>query len=300
MKFKHTNIHEDLDYRDHVVENHEEYVNDFLNVFSKPILQYIGEKIRKVTPVEIYSLENRASYRDYAMPLIGEYYMFIAAKHPGQEKDGELPIESPQWNALRKYSAENGCTLYSYINTITVRNFLKTAVQSNPPEKTATSIERSKGKNHEDIITHDETFDFIAKVYYDQEYLYDDLGEEIKNDLRKALNDLKEITIDPEKESNNSFKFDGTKDFRVLELCCMYDYKWDDIADELKDYFKVPFSGPLQDISDKEKKSIQTRIAQWKKRAIEHFTDLIYKSNRYKYLNSAIIQHRINRKSRIS
>ena len=292
MKFRHRNINEDMEYRDHVVENCEEYVNDFLTSFSRPVLQYVGEKLLKVTPVEQYSFVNKTYYNDYAIPVIGDYYLFIAAKHPGDEKENDLPITEPQWNALRTYSAANSCMLCDYVRIVTIRHFNKIAAKTKGKEveTTVSSITRSKDKNHEELVSQDEIFDLVAKIFYDQDITDDDLAEDIRRDLRNALNELKDIT------PNGNFRFDGKKDFRVLELCCMYDYKWDDIADELREYFPEPIPDVFSELSDIEKKSIQTRIAQWKKRAILHLTNLIYKSHRYKYINSAVIQHRINRK----
>ena len=123
MEFKHENIYKDLDYKDQVVNNNKRYVDDFINIFSKPILQYVGENILKVTPVELYNLENKTCYKDYSIPLVGEYYLFIAAKFLDVIDSDGSPNTTPQWNALRLSSAENNSTLYNYVNLITIRHF---------------------------------------------------------------------------------------------------------------------------------------------------------------------------------
>lgn len=292
MKFNHTNIYEDMDYRDHIAANDKEYVNDFLNVFSKPILGYVGKEIVNVTPVETYSFENKTYYMDYIIPVMGDYYLFIAAKHPGEEKDGEQPIREPQWDALRKYSAENNSTLLHYVNLITIRHFCKLAGKKTPsnPESSSVNDKDNKGRNSDNPVLLYDIFDFLSKVYYDQDLPYNELKEDIRNGLLNALNDLRNSSSAGDK------KYDGEKDYWVLTYCCMYEYNWDDIADELKAYFNKPFSGPLPNIPEKEKRDIQTRISQWKARAIEHLTNLIIVSDKYYYLKSAILQHKINRK----
>lgn len=290
MKFKHSNINDDMDYRDHVVANDKEYVNDFLTSFSKPILEYVGKMIMNVCPVEEYSIENKTYYKNYAVPLLGMYYLYIAAKHPGDEKDGELPIEAPQWNALNAYSADNNSTLFHYVNIITIRHFIKIAAGDD-----------GEGKGPEKPVSEDEIFNYLKKIYYDQDVVTDDLAADIINDITNALNDFRNADGDHENEKNNR-----EKDYKLLLLSCMYDYRWEDIADDLKDYFEfknekrnVLLSSSEIDFSvfsREEKKIIQTRLSQWKKRAILHFTRHIYKSDKYVYLKGAIINHRISRK----
>ena len=284
MYFKPTNIKEDMELRDQVIENEKDAVQGFLDNFSKPILQFVGQYIKKVQPIDVYSFERKAYYKDYAIPITGEYYMFIAAKFPGEEKDGEAHIPAPQWNVLRYYSAANDSRLYNYVNIITIRHFKKLAIQSDKSDEIHSLEEK-------------DVFDFLAKIYYDQDFSYEDLSQDIMKDLYTALNDLRCISSKEKNIGNiGNFKFDGEKDYQVLKLCIMYDYEWNDIAEKLKEYFPAPFPHSLKDLPDKDKKMIQTRIAQWKKRAINHFTNLIYRSDKYKYLKSAISKHRTNKK----
>lgn len=280
MRFKHTNIHEDLDYKDHVVNNEKVYVNDFLTSFSKHILQYVGEKIIKVTPVELYDFASNTYYKDYSIPLAGEYYLFVAAKFLEGIDEYNRPTKVPHWDVIRNYSGANNCTFFSYVNLITIRHFNKIAIQDGKEPPVA--------PQSQDLI-----FSFLSRIYYDQDLPHNELNEALQTDLQDALNDLKDITP---QNPDKSFRFDGEKDYRVLELCCMYNYDWDDIADELEDYFTTPFSVPLTELPEKEKKAVQTRISQWKKRAIHHLTSLICKRDKYNYLKSAILLHRINRK----
>lgn len=295
MNFKHRTIYEDLDYRDHVVDNCKEYVDDFLNVFSRPVLQFVGEKIMNVCPVEVYSFENKCYYEDYAIPVVGQYYLFIAAKHPGDEKEGEAPIEVPQWNALRTYSAEKESSLLHYVNLITIRHFNKIAAKSIPETTVDLDNNTNKDKDVQKEDSQKDIFCILKKIVYDQEVSYNDLSEEIKNDLLKALNELRTITPN---NGLNKCRFDGEKDYKVLLYSCMYDYDWSDIAEELEEYFAKPFSRSLQEISDNEKRGIQTRLSQWKIRAILHLTYYICQSDKFNYLKSAIIQHKMNKRQK--
>lgn len=295
MEFKHRTIYEDMDYRDHVVDNCKEYVDDFLNVFSKPILQYVGQKIMGVCPVEVYSFENKCYYKDYAIPVVGQYYMFIAAKHPGDEKEGEAPIEVPQWNALRTYTGEKNSTLQHFVSLITVRHFNKIAAKSSPETPVDMDDDPNKDKEVQEANSQKEIFCILKKIIFDQESSNNDLSEEIKNDLLKALNGLRTITPN---RGLKKYRFDGEKDYKVLYYSFMCDYNWEDIAEELQTYFEKSFSGPLQEIPDKEKREIQTRISQWKIRAILHLTDFICQSDKFNCLKSAIIQHRMNNRQK--
>lgn len=298
MKFRHTNINEDLNYRDHVVNNEEEYVNDFLSNFSKPILGYVGKEIMDVEPVKAYSFERKTYYMDFTTPIMGDYFMFIAAKLPGDEKDDEPPITRPQWDALRKYSAENNCSLFNYVNRITIRHFCKLpgkkAEKKGNTESDSGNEKDTKGKKRDTLISLFDIFDYLAKIFYDQELPYKELKENIINDLQNALDDLKKIPNND--NSLKDFRFDGKRDHRVLELCCMYNYSWIDVAEELQEYINIPISDPLEEISDKEKRKIQNRIALLKQRALQDFTKLIFKSDKYKCLKNAILQHKLNRK----
>lgn len=273
MRFKHTNIDEDLYYRDQIANNNEEYVNDFLGNYSKPILEYVGEKILNVTPVELYSFKNKSYYKDYATPILSEFFLFIAAKFLDLTNPDGSPNKTPQWDALRSYSAKNNCSFYSYVNQITIRYFCK------------------KTSNKKEPISNDKAFDYFANLFYDQDIPYDDLSEEIKNDLRSVLYDMK--------NAEKSDKSDGEKDSRILELSIMYDYEWYDVAEEMAEYFNYPIPDQLKDLPKNEKQKIQTRIAQWKKRAIEHLSSKVIKDkdDKYKHLKSAILQHKINRKT---
>ena len=270
MEFKHENIYKDLDYKDQVVNNNKRYVDDFINIFSKPILQYVGENILKVTPVELYNLENKTCYKDYSIPLVGEYYLFIAAKFLDVIDSDGSPNTTPQWNALRLYSAENNSTLYNYVNLITIRHFCKKPYQE------------------ESTLSNVDAFDYLANLFYDQDISYVDLKEEIKNDLLSVLNDMR--------KTKPLAKSDGERDARILELCVMYEYDWIDVTEEMAEYFNYPVPEQLRDLPNIDKKKIQTRIAQWKKRAIEHLSSMVIKSDKYNHLKGAILQHKLNRK----
>lgn len=295
MKFGHKTIEEDLRYRDHVVDNQDEYVRDFLGPFSRPILHYIGQHIVHVEPTCVFNYNNRTYYKDYATPLSAQYYMFIAAKFPGDEKDGEPPITKPQWKALRSYSAENKSSLFNYVNIITIRYFYSHNEYDNGNTVVVPFDEVKKSKEEDGLdVAQRKIFAYLQEIYYDQEVPIYDLSEEILTDLKRALYDLKDIKKKYEgKTEKSKYKFDGEKDYRVLELCCMYEYDWEDIADELRDYFDNPFPTPIEELSPQDKIDIQNRIAQWKQRAILHLTNLISDSDKYNYLKSAIIKHKM-------
>ena len=252
MKFRHETLEDDMVYRDHVLENEREYVNDFLGPFSKDILQYVGKYFMIVQPSVVYNQVNKSYYEDYASPMKSDFYMFIAKPFFVGDDNVNMSNPIPQWNNLRKYEAKNNCKLHSFVYTITFREFYKRAktLQKSPDVGT--------------VFT-EEVFNFFEQLFYDQDVSSDDFGAEIQTDLRNALTDLRNINTNTVNEDNVRYKFDGEKDYRVLELCIMYEYDWEDVADELRDYFKKPFSGPLSEIPTEEKKDIQSRIAQWKK-----------------------------------
>lgn len=105
----------DMEIARRVVNNVPSAVNYFMGEFSKPFLDYIGKNIMK----------NEGEYIDGALcfypSVSGDYYEFIGA---------QFVDRTPTWYKVSLYRGRMNdgyktARLYTYINTITVRHFLK-------------------------------------------------------------------------------------------------------------------------------------------------------------------------------
>lgn len=103
-------IDADLELARRVVCNDEESVAFFLGSFSRPLVEYIASAILNYEAVVMDGVVC------YYPQLMSEYYEFIAARLDGPQ---------PEWRKVGLYSAQNNARLYSYINTISVRHFMK-------------------------------------------------------------------------------------------------------------------------------------------------------------------------------
>lgn len=263
MEFKFNSTADDMAFRDRVINNEPSAVNYFLKKYSWPFLNYIGREIMHENPCRVYDFDSQCYKDDYAMGLLGEYYFFIAAKI----------VPPPQWDKLRMY--KGFCGLYTYINVITTRHFLKlkageSKVPSNPGDDDSGEINNNGGsKNEIEIGTND--------IFFEN----GDAEKETKELAMRALDDLKTRV-----STSKGKKIDGEKDYWVL-FYSINGYDNYTIAEELEGYLPRP-------LMEMERLDVQTRVAQWKLRAIYHLVDLILdKKNEKKYseLRSQIIRH---------
>ena len=103
-------IEADLEFARRIAANQQQAVDYFLNVFSRPLVEYIAANIMKYEAVYLDGV------LCYYPQLISEYYEFIAARLEGPK---------PEWRKVALYAAQNEARFYSYINTISVRHFIK-------------------------------------------------------------------------------------------------------------------------------------------------------------------------------
>ena len=165
-------IEGDLEIARRVVENDGQTVNYFMGIFSRPMLEYIGEKIMKYEGVY---LDGTLCY----YPSVStQYYEFI-----GKSFKNNVPTWHPV--ALYKGTRNKGdkdARLYSYINTITVRHFIN---QKKKEDKT-----KEKEKSESDLI---ENMDLcILKEYEGFDEIDLDLHTEEENELMRAFRMLPE------------------------------------------------------------------------------------------------------------
>lgn len=276
MRYNLNSVDDDLSFRDQVITNKKESVDFFLSVYSKPILEYVGKNIVKVAPSQVYDFTNKRFLDVYSIGVSGLYYEFIAAKFP---KIGEENANIPQWNALRNYNGANDCRLFTYLNVITIRHFCNNPIK----EDKARGITKGRGEVDEaSFVDSDMLFQKLCDYLYDEDESLE-FTQAIKEELDKAKHELREKT--PKVGGIN-----GERDYLVLSYSVVYEYESDVIAELLEEFLPRP-------IAEMKRSQIQTRLSQWKLRAIQHLTDIILDpKNKKKYPN---VRGLINRHNNI-
>ena len=240
--FRLNDIDGDLTFVKRVMANDRGAVFYFLETYSKPLLEYIGRNILKMMPLPVYNpRQNKVPELEqfdeysYGIGCYGMYYEFIAAKFGEENKQ-------PQWDKLGYYAEHPRSRLYTYLSVITTRYFLK-----HHPD-------RADGKWADDGDT--SSYDENERLYLmlslklqdkDDEVVF---SEEMYQELEVARTMLK------------------ARDARIIELACFSDLTTMEIAQQMKDEFD-------SDPSAMNRKELQTRISQWKNRALVRLSGII-------------------------
>lgn len=238
--FKLNDIDSDLAFVTQVMENNKEAVSYFLETYSKPLLEYIGRSILKLMPLPVYNprrekVSDIEQFDEYSYG-IGCYGMYYEFIAAMFEELGKRP----QWNKLGYYAENPRSRLYTYLSVITTRHFLK-----NHPDKERTA-------------SSDDT-----SSYDDNERLY------LMLSLRLQDND-DEVAFSEEmyQELEVARTLLKARDARIIELACFSDLTTMEIAQQMRDEFET-------DPSTMNRKELQTRISQWKNRALVRLSGII-------------------------
>ncbi len=254
-KFRLNDINDDLAFVKRVIENDRNAVAFFLEVYSKPLMEYIGRSILKLMPLPIYkprnsgvSVSEQFDEYSYGIGCYGSYYEFIAAKFLVESK-------LPQWDKLCYYDMSPRSRLYTYLSVITTRHFLK-----NHPDK-------EKAINNGETSSYDDNERLYLMLCFglqdhDEEVVFTD---EMFKELELARSLLKE------------------KDAKIIELACFSNLSTMEIAQQMENEFEPA-------LTTMNKKDIQTRISQWKNRAIVRLSGIIT-SSKNKHLFPCLLEY---------
>ena len=258
--FKLNDIHDDLAFVGRVRANDKSAVAFFLEKYSKPLLEYIGRNILRMPPLPVYNpTTGKATelerFDEYSYG-IGCYGMYYEFIAAKFPGAGKLP----QWDKLSYYAEDPKSRLYTYLSVITVRHFLK-----HHPDR-----EKTTGG--------------------DEDSYYDD-NERLYLMLCLKLQDRDEDTVFSEEmyqELEMARAMLKPRDAKIIELACLTDLPTMEIARQMRDEFE-------NDPSDMSRKDLQTRISQWKNRAIVRLTGIIT-ADRNKHLFPCLLEYAKNRK----
>ena len=252
MKIRLTDVNDDLAFVRRVIGNEKEPVEYFLKDFSKPLLEYVGRCILKLPPVEVYNPDERTfTTYSYSAGCSSLYYKFIG------EEFAEDRNFLPQWDKLRYYEASCRSRLVTYLNVITTRYFYKhhpDTFDDISDDERRRSGKRRDGKSIEEELLN--SYDESERLYLLLCMKLQDKDEEVRfsedmfRELEMARTMLKE------------------KFAKVIEYCYFHDLTTTEIAERMKDDFET-------DPANMSRKDIQTRISQWKNRALASLTNII-------------------------
>lgn len=262
-KFRFNNIEDDLAFVKQVMANDKNAVSFFLEVYSKPLMEYIGRKVLKLVPLPVYNptdekVSELEKYDElsYGIGCYGAYYEFVAAQFL---ENGRLP----QWDKLRYYVASPKSRFYTYLSVITVRHFLK----HHPDKDTNTGDDESC------------SYDDNERMYLLLCLRLHDNAEDVTfTEAMFSELDLARSMLKP-------------KDAKIIELTCFTNLSTMEIATEMEDEFE---SNP----STMSKKDVQTRISQWKNRAIVRLSGIIT-ANKNKHLFPSLLEYAKNKRLRL-
>lgn len=262
---------DDLSFAKEVTENRGEAVDYFLTVFSKPLLEYIGRKILRLPPVEIFHPEGHAfTELSYSVGCSSLYYKFIAEAFPADKH------YVPQWDKLRYYVSDNRSRLATYLSVITTRYFLShhpDTFDDVGDEERRLRGERRTPKSREAEILH--SYDESERLYLLLCLKLQDKDEEVRfsEEMYQELNVARGMLKD--------------KYAKTVEYCYFTDMTTTEISERMRDYFETS----PEKLS---RKDVQTRISQWKNRALASLTTIILNdSNRklFPHMRAFISNH---------
>ena len=291
-RFKLNDLADDLAFVKRIMANEKDAVAFFLGTYSKPLLEYIGRSVLKLMPLPVYMSEGRGKRSadpsqtmapsktnpeleqfdkySYSIQCYGEYYLCIAKKFNEMPAQRGLSVVGhrvniPQWDKLGYYAKNPGAPrLYTYLSVITVRHFLKHHPDEDEDYK---SSQTGKSAKNDEICSYDENERLYLILSLKLKDRDDDVvfSEEMFHELQVARGMLK------------------TRDAQVIELTCFSDLSTMEIAEEMKDEFET---AP----STMRKKDVQTRISQWKNRALVRLSNIIT-AEKNKKLFPAIMEY---------
>ena len=254
-KFRLNDINDDLAFVEKVRTNDKDAVAFFLQTYSKPLMEYIGRNVLKLMPLPVYKPRRADTppseqFEEYSYG-IGCYGMYY-------EFIAALfrePDKQPQWNKLAYYADNPRSRFYTYLSVISVRHFLK-----HHPDKERTAS------------------DDDADSYDENERLYLMLCLKLQD-----RDDEVTFTEDMYQELEVARGMLKAKDAKIIELSCFSNLSSTDIAEQMKDEFET-------DPSAMSRKDLQTRISQWKNRAIVRLSAIIT-ADRNKHLFPCLLEY---------
>ena len=258
-RFRLNDINDDLAFVKRIMTNDRDAVAFFLEAYSKPLMEYIGRSILKLMPLPVYNprqgnasvLEQFDEY-SYGIGCYGMYYEFIAAMFKEISKQ-------PQWDKLGYYVENPRSRFYTYLSVITTRYFLK-----HHPDRVDS---KSAQNDSDDVSSYDENERLYLMLCLklqdkDEEMAF---SEDMYQELELARTMLKE------------------RDAKIIELACFSDLSSTEIAEQMKDEFETAPSAMS-------KKDLQTRISQWKNRALVRLSGIIT-ADKNKHLFPCILEY---------
>lgn len=269
--FRLNDINDDLAFVKRIMANDRDAVAYFLETYSKPLMEYIGRSILKLMPLPVYrprqnksgtanlrqqELEQFDEY-SYGIGCYGMYYEFIAAMFKEISKQ-------PQWDKLGYYVERPRSRFYTYLSVITTRYFLK-----HHPDRVDS---KSAQNDSDDVCSYDENERLYLMLCLklqdkDEEMVF---SEDMYQELELARTMLKE------------------RDAKIIELACFSGLSSTEIAEQMKDEFETAPSAMS-------KKDLQTRISQWKNRALVRLSGIIT-ADKNKHLFPSILEYVKNKK----
>lgn len=264
-RFRFSDLDDDLAFVKRIMANDRDAVAYFLETYSKPLMEYIGRSILKLMPLPVYrprggdskttrtrqELEQFDEY-SYGIGCYGVYYEFIAAMFKEISKQ-------PQWDKLGYYVENPRSRFYTYLSVITTRYFLK-----HHPDRVDS---KSAQNDSDDVSSYDENERLYLMLCLklqdkDEEMAF---SEDMYQELELARTMLKE------------------RDAKIIELACFSSLSSTEIAEQMKDEFETAPSAMS-------KKDLQTRISQWKNRALVRLSGIIT-ADKNKHLFPCILEY---------
>ena len=265
-RFRLNDIDDDLVFVNRIMDNDSDAVAFFLQTYSKPLLEYIGRNVLKLMPLPVYNprkgngplAEDYEEY-SYGIGCYGMYYEFIAAMF---KEDGM----QPQWDKLGYYAENPRSRFYTYLSVITTRHFLR----HHPDWDGNTTDGKPNKSGDESSYDENERLYLMLCLRLQDQDEGTVFTEQMYEELELARTMLKE------------------KDAKVIELTCFSDLSTMEIADQMKEHFDGE-PGQMK------KKDVQTRISQWKNRAIVRLTNIIT-ADKNKHLFSSLMEYARSKK----
>ena len=258
--FRLNDIADDVAFAKRVIANEKCAVSFFLGVYSKPLMEYIGRNVLKLIPLPVYNPtdENVPEIEkfDEVSYGIGCYGAYYEFIAAKFLENGRLP----QWDKLGYYTVSPKSRFYTYLSVITVRHFLK-----HHPEKD------TKASDDESCSYDDNERMYLLLCMR----LHDNADDVTFTEAMFRELDLARSMLKP-------------KDARIIELTCFSNLSTMEIANEMKDEFE---SDPLA----MKKKDVQTRISQWKNRAIVRLCGIIT-ADKNRHLFPCLLEYAKNKR----
>jgi len=272
------NVEDDKKFRDDIVANVKDAVDFFLGDYSIPILNGIGRSMHRSIPFFVgssnISIDNQEYLDDeeiivndndinYYVALSGPYYEFISKPY----NNGK-----PEWIVLSQYNGDKNARLHNYIIRAFTRYIFKEYMKISKNK----GIVRPPKSGINTVEAESYLFNILMDTLYDEEV--DFITEEIVGEIKSALG------LFGQTKKNEDY-------MKIINLSIFEEHTTDEIAETLGEWF----AKPLKDLS---RKDIQTRISQWKQRAIKQFAKFILDSNNEKNFQNlwSYVSEHINKK----